>query len=518
VCSLTPPTGYVAVAGDTCPTDAAKLEPGQCGCGTADTDSDADGTADCNDTTPALRLIPRSSGLFDSGDGYVTVDVELGARLSTQSTVGAQLALHYDTTKLSFVSVDAGSATAGNGLFSQPVFLNHTAAAGTILYGVGVADTFAGSTTATRVATLTFRVADGVTAICGTADLVRFQAVGSVVTRLSDSSGGEILPTTFNLGSITAYSALVGFQSVPSVWSRPADAGQLGSLYSQPSVTYIAPCSVPLNTMPVTVEHDLPGGGTTWVSGWPAGNLFPVGITTVRWSANGQTVDRTFEVLNYQVMDLSVALEGAGITANSRELSVVTGAFAGTVTANLSHVATTVSVQVPVVASYDCVSVKNNSHTLRHTATVTVSGTKYVASFSGFSNSLKQGDSNNDNTVDILDFGRYVADFGAAAASGRSNFDGNAAVNSTDFSYISFNFFQRGSDGCSASLDGGLASDGPMERVSIAQLHKLGCSELSMADLNGDGWLDVTDMDLWMQGVRPNQGAGSSSSGGNSAE
>ncbi len=34
---------------DSCPTDSDKTEPGECGCGTPDTDSDDDGTPDCND-------------------------------------------------------------------------------------------------------------------------------------------------------------------------------------------------------------------------------------------------------------------------------------------------------------------------------------------------------------------------------------------------------------------------------------------------------------------------------------
>ena len=44
--------------------------------------------------------------------------------------------------------------------------------------------------------------------------------------------------------------------------------------------------------------------------------------------------------------------------------------------------ATTVSVQVPVAAAgtYDCVSVKDAAHTLRHSATVSVVGTVYRAS------------------------------------------------------------------------------------------------------------------------------------------
>jgi len=481
VCSDEAPDGYVANSGDLCPTDTSKnVSTGQCGCNLADTDSDGDGYADCVDATPGLRLVARNSGVFASGDGYVTVDVELGARLSTQPTVGAQLVLQYNRVLLSFVSAEPGSSAAGNGLFSQPVFLNHTASTGTIQYSVGVADTFSGGTGATRVATLTFRVADGVNAICAQPGLVEFVTTGSPVTKLSGTGGVAILPTTFDLGSITAYSASVGFQSLPSAWTRPADAGLLGSVYAEPTVSYIAPCVVPAGTSPVTVEHDLPGGGTDWVSGWPAGGLFPVGATTVRWTADGQSETRTFEVQNHQVMELSVALDGGLVLPNSRTLSV------------------------PVTSGYGCVSVKNATHTLGRTADVSVSGTKYVASFAG-ANRLLQGNSDGDSTIDILDFGVYVEQFGAGkAANALSNFDGDTFVDSADFSFISFNFFQVESAGCpGSSLDGGVASGGPMDRVSVRELRRMGRGELVIADLNGDGWLDTEDMALWMQGTRP---------------
>ncbi len=37
---------------DSCPNDPDKVAPGVCGCGVADTDTDGDGTADCNDACP----------------------------------------------------------------------------------------------------------------------------------------------------------------------------------------------------------------------------------------------------------------------------------------------------------------------------------------------------------------------------------------------------------------------------------------------------------------------------------
>jgi len=48
---LTSPSTCVPVI-DQCPNDPNKTAPGQCGCGVPDTDTDGDGTADCNDLCP----------------------------------------------------------------------------------------------------------------------------------------------------------------------------------------------------------------------------------------------------------------------------------------------------------------------------------------------------------------------------------------------------------------------------------------------------------------------------------
>lgn len=54
----------VTTVDDFCPNDPVKLQPGVCGCGTADTDTDLDGIADCNDgdTTP-IYTPPASGGV-----------------------------------------------------------------------------------------------------------------------------------------------------------------------------------------------------------------------------------------------------------------------------------------------------------------------------------------------------------------------------------------------------------------------------------------------------------------------
>ncbi|MBI4066215.1 SBBP repeat-containing protein, partial [Candidatus Gottesmanbacteria bacterium] len=55
---------YSTESADACPDDPDKTEPGQCGCGVADTDSDGDGTADCNDLCPLdpAKIAPGQCG------------------------------------------------------------------------------------------------------------------------------------------------------------------------------------------------------------------------------------------------------------------------------------------------------------------------------------------------------------------------------------------------------------------------------------------------------------------------
>lgn len=219
-------------------------------------------------------------------------------------------------------------------------------------------------------------------------------------------------------------------------------------------------------------------------------------------------------------MKLAVALRGSGIMPHNRTLHVELGpappqgSFVGEFAAPLGDVPSELEIRIPATTGYTCVSVKDVGHTLRQAAPVHVSGREYVAVFTGAApsgdRSLVQGDSNNDNTVDILDFSIFIADRATGVDAGaRSNFNGDSSINTTDFSFISFAFFQVGAVTCADSgHDGGLAGDGPLERVTVAQLRRLGFGDLSVADLNGDGWVDLADMALWAGGVRPEEHAG----------
>jgi hypothetical protein len=269
VCLSAAPPGFVTNSDDLCPDDSVKSEPGACGCGQDETDSDDDGTPDCVDATPPLFLEPKSG----SATGTLVIHVRVGPQLSP--TVGAQLTLHYDTSKLAFVSMVPGQDA---GVFSIEILEQVNAAAGTIRYAVGAPGGSAGSAEPARVATITFALADGVAAICGLEGLVRFAPVDGAESLLSGVLGEPIIPTLLDLDAVTVHGEAPSLAGVPRPWTRPADAGLAGSLFVQPEVTLEDACA-PRDTTPVQLLVTAPDGSQS--SQWPAGAIFGIGTTTV---------------------------------------------------------------------------------------------------------------------------------------------------------------------------------------------------------------------------------------------
>jgi hypothetical protein len=111
---------------------------------------------------------------------------------------------------------------------------------------------------------------------------------------------------------------------------------------------------------------------------------------------------------------------------------------------------------------------------------------------------LLQGDSNDDDRVDIYDFSLFVTDRGIGkATNARSNFDADTDVDNGDFGFISWTFFREG-ETCGS---GGALAGGPVSRVSVKDLRRQGLGHLVEADLNGDGWVDLRDIEHYMRGA-----------------
>ena len=87
------PAGYVANATDNCPANTNKTEPGTCGCGAPDTDTDSDGTPDCNDNCPND---PAKTEPGDCGCGNVDTDTDSDGIADCNDSCTDTAACNYD--------------------------------------------------------------------------------------------------------------------------------------------------------------------------------------------------------------------------------------------------------------------------------------------------------------------------------------------------------------------------------------------------------------------------------------
>ncbi|MEY4118905.1 MAG: hypothetical protein RLZZ116_2233 [Planctomycetota bacterium] len=493
---------------DQCPNDPAKIAPGACGCGTADTDTDSDGVADC--ASFMLSLDPISTSVR-SGQ-FLTVRVSSGwpAVDAPQRGIALQLAVRFDHTRLRLDSVNNGIAGAPFTLeLARSVGIDTDPAStdplrGILRYAAGLnvfgspADT--GMVAAAPLVDLVFEVLPGTTD-CGVADLVRVvPAIGNdpVRTRITTEevggASGSRRPTPTPMMPVALDFDAPVLSSVPAEVTLPTDAGSaVGAAVAEPVVTATDGCDGAITPAILVLFPD----GSTATS-WPA--QFPSsgsGATIITWTAtdaagNATSASMRVEVANYQRMDATITLQGAFSGNSTRTIRIAGPAFSQVFTVAMNGVSGQINdIHVPVRAAYECVAAKDLGHGITTTTAASVIDRKYQTSFV-----LRQGDSNNDDVVDIYDFSLFAADRGlASGASARSNFNADIAINNADFAFISTNFFRSG-DACSAGAQGRSA----VTRVSVKELRRQGLGHLSAADMNGDGWVDLRDIQLYMQG------------------
>jgi hypothetical protein len=477
-------------------------------------------------TTQALMIVTAEL-TGSTGESFVkageNVVIRVEAKNLSANAVGAQGRVNYDATKLTFVGIRSGVSFVDNGIEQNP---NHVStdnfmptlfpgsgagSAGGVSYvtfytGIDYSDNAAVGANEGIVAEIVFQTtADG---FCEQSALASLNQ--SFVNRLVTAASPTQAPLTISVIASAAMevSALkdLTLASVPVADSDDdifyyADAGYVtGTVVTDPGVTASNNCAV---SVPVSISITYPdlSTGTTW----PA--RFPVGTSRVTWTTtdeanNVATSYRDIVIRDKQLVTVDVDLAGivnAGLSytqdirfrLSSGQVVNATVAFAG---AN----GTVRDVEIPVRDDYTCISVKDGDHTVAEAQTMPVVGTKYVPSASF---SLIGGDSNDDNVVDILDFGVFVADRSvlgspAKTADSRSNFNHDIAVGNADFTFISTNFLVSG-DSCGGGFANG---DGPIARISVKELRRRGLGELAQADINGDGWVDQFDIALAAQG------------------
>ena len=292
-------------------------------------------------------------------------------------------------------------------------------------------------------------------------------------------------------------------------------------------------------TVPVPVTNDncaIASLVNDFNSTGDASGTYPCGATTVLWAVtdihgNTNTCTHTITVNAFNELlvdiELSPTIVAGPITRcitfelwqcpGTSPTAIVSQAISFT-----NGLATGVLVPVPS-GVYDCVTARDELHTLRrtdedHFGITPIIGTQYVADFTdqsafgGDNDALIGGNLNDDEWIDVLDWGVFSSVWGTTYPAGgntdcstpppHADINGDGFVATGDFTFIQINFLNSHEADCCNLLNfsGG---DDPVMEISIDQLEQMGLGAYSAGDLNHDGRLDQADIVEFLNGARP---------------
>jgi hypothetical protein len=301
-----------------------------------------------------------------------------------------------------------------------------------------------------------------------------------------------------------------------------ADAGLCTAIVNPGTATATDNCTA---TLAVTGTRD---------DSLPLTDPYPSGDTTITWSTSDECGNpgsdtQTITVLGYNDFKVSLELQGLN-TAVTRCIAFTFSncpggtpamSFTQDIPFGADGKATNVLIANKLTCgSYNCVTAEDTLHTLLVKVIPSISGVQYVANFTG-SDMLKTGDYYNDNLVDIVDFGVLIAQWGANydgngdhvtdghtpcgvfMANMHADANGDGVLDLSDYTWISTNFLALGDNECCISP---FASPQPRRSITVAELLRLGVRRAGRADLNRDGVVDMTDVQLFLNGTIPNDG------------
>lgn len=124
------------------------------------------------------------------------------------------------------------------------------------------------------------------------------------------------------------------------------------------------------------------------------------------------------------------------------------------------------------------------------------------------------------DVIDILDFGQIVGQWLVDYGSGdtpcepdchpdeaNADINGDGIVDLLDYSFVSMNFLEDSKDCCCPGSASSLGNRTGRTEISVAELIRSNLKDLTVADLNNDGMVNLQDMAALMQGVRPTRQA-----------
>ena len=439
-------------------------------------------------------IAPPTVSMVGMADSSTTACAAIGDLLTFDvivtnppiTLVAGQFAIRYDTTVLQFVSIEGGE----NPITSIPLTWPN-AAEGKLFWVSSVESGGTGTAATTRVARLKFRaIADD----CDGNTQVAFDpAFAPILT--ADGNGTPASLPTVNPLPITIDSVGPVISNVPADLVVAADAG--------------AGCLAVREIGNPTVTDSCSAAVLTWSRSDGAALLsapWLCGTTVVTWTATdacGRTSTATTSVTvnSYHLMNVTVAYAGTdyassmtrciGFRVDDVTLTDVMTFMSGTATATL---------QLPI-GNYNCATADDDLHSLVSQVPVSINGTNYQMNVTGDS-ALINGDLDDDNVVNVVDWGVLVVRVGMAAAVNtdcttvgfHADFDGDGTVTNADGNRLLQSFLVQGDTGCNAFN----ANGGPVvTRISVADLSVIAGMNASAADMNRDGVVDAKDIAMW---------------------
>lgn len=480
----------------------------------------------------------------------ITGSVFMGASSSPIS--GAQIAMTYDPTCLEYVGI-AGSAIFPDAVYGPVV----DETAGTIFFAVGIG--FGGVPTSGNVDIANFSFLKIGT--CNTCEIC-FTDVNPQHTYLSDADGQKVKVVTHCSTPIKANNTLV--LTVPGSRQVNADCSVPSAIetWDAPSVTDSCGTSqvicrgefedgTPLARATAEGGGELPIGASSFccyaVSDY-CGKIVgcPPDTNCANDPATGKAAGCwTVNVNDETSLDITVGLErgtqsvpGDTLTrcikftlySNCWDQPLV---FTDDVTFGGLYEfvgKSTGKIKIPGVGNWTCITAQDQLHTLRSCYTFAAgdcAGGQLNASFKGdpqlggnwlIAGNLDgwkkelpdHGAGASLDVIDILDYGTFVSQYGINyggkdtpcpfGTSPNADLNGDGVVGADDYAYLSMNFLVSSKQCCCGPQVAGV---NPVTEISVAQLRALGMGDLAVADLNGDGLLNLADMAAFDQGVRP---------------
>lgn len=437
-----------------------------------------------------LRIVPQESGNFGGcfrQGSLVTYDVFLDS--TAFETVAVQVAIDYVNSNFTLVGFEANWVSPGGFPFTTVPWQQHDEKLRTVSWISSITPGIPGGFTGThRIASLTFETAGD---DCGTTPQVRF-APAALPIIVASGNGDVDEPT------LVAPQPIVVDDTGPALSNVPEDRVV--------PATQDDPCQAVVELVPPTAVDGCSGPAGVIASrsdGLDLASPFPCGTTVVTWTAADacdRRISRTTEVtVSAASVELTLEYAGAG-TTGFRCITLRMGSVQQNLDVLFQGGIGIATTTVPV-GDYSCATLDDPLHSLVTRVSVTESADGTLRLDAVGADALVPGDLNDDNLVNVVDWAVYVVRDGTAVAFDppcgttgfHPDFEGDGVVTSSDGLLITANFLRRGDTPCGTAG----SVQPPVTSIRIDDLAALIGPDAALADLDGNGLVDLRDVDSW---------------------